>query len=289
MSALGLEKQLVALTHECDFPPSVRGKPVVTSSVLPSHPSSGDIDRHIREMVHKGSSIYTLDSERLEQLQPNLILTQELCAVCAVSYPIVERAARRLADSPQIVSLEPQGLEDVFEHIRLVGRLTGREERAEMVVAGLRERVRRVTERLAGRQVKRVVCLEWIEPLYNTGHWNPELVSLAGGNDPLGTPREPSRVIAWEDVRRANPEVVVVMPCGFSLERTIQEMPLLAGLPGWSDLLAVRAKQVYAVDGSAYFSRPGPRLVDSIEIMAGVLHPDAIPAPPTSAARPWPS
>ncbi len=285
--ALGLEDELVAITHECDFPPGVRGKPVVTSSVLSSHSSSLEIDRHIRQLVHEGSSIYILDAHRLEEQQPSLILTQELCAVCAVSYPIVERAARRLAGTTQIVSLEPERLEDVFEHIQLVGRLTGRENQARLVIAELRDRIRRVQHRVGERKPKRVVCLEWIDPLYNGGHWNPELVDMAGGQDLLGNPGGVSRTIPWEDVLNANPEVIVVMPCGFSLERTVEEMPLFAARAGWAELAAVRAGQVYAVDGSAFFSRPGPRLVDSVEIMAGILHPDVMPAPPREAARRW--
>ncbi len=285
--ALGLEDQLVAVTHECDFPPSIRGKPVVTSSLVSSQSSSAEIERHIRTLVHEGSSIYALDAQRLAELRPTLVLTQELCAVCAVSYPIVERAAHRLDGDTQIVSLEPECLDDLFQHIRLVGRLSGREERAESVVSGLRERVARISDRVRGLRPRRVVCLEWIDPLYNAGHWTPELVGLAGGADPLGVARQPSRPIPWADVVAADPEVLVVMPCGFSLARTLVEMPSFAARPGWAELSAVRRGEVYAVDGNAFFSRPGPRLVDSVEIMAGLLHPDAVPPPPAEAALRW--
>ena len=285
--ALGLEDQLVAVTHECDFPPSARGKPVVTSSVVSPHAASAEIDRHIRRLVHEGSSIYELDAEQLERLGPDLILTQELCAVCAVSYPIVEDAAHRLEGSTQIVSLEPRRLRDVFEHIRLVGRLTGRQSQADAVVLGLQARLERVRQRLEGRPSRRVACLEWIDPPYNAGHWTPELVRLAGGHDIIGSPQEPSRPIPWAQVVDAAPDAIAVMPRGFSLERTLSEMPLLAGQPGWADLPAVRLGDVFAIDGNAFFSRPGPRLVESVEILAGLLHPGAMPVPPRTAARRW--
>lgn len=283
--ALGLEDQLVAVMHECDFPPSVRDKPVVTASVLRANATSRHIDRHIRRMVHEGSSLYHLDADRLQGLQPDLVLTQELCAVCAVSYPIVETAARRLGGTTQLVSLEPESLADVFGHIRLVGRLTGQQRLAETVVARLQERVADVRRRLAGSAPRRVVCLEWIDPLFGGGHWNPELVTLAGGVDPLGRPGQPARVISFAEVIAAAPDVIVVMACGFSLERSLREMPLLERRPGWADLPAVRRGEVYVVDGNAYFSRPGPRLVDSLEILAGLLHPDLVGAPSGEAAR----
>ncbi len=285
--ALGLEEELVAVTHECDYPPSVRGKPSVTSSVLDHQASSAEIDRHIRRLVHEGSSIYRLDAERLRELSPDLILTQELCAVCAVSYPIVEQAAHRLEASTQVVSLEPERLDDVFDHVELVGRLTGRQERARRVVQGLRQRITRVREQVAGREPVRVVCVEWIDPPYNSGHWTPELVEIAGGHDPLGTPGQPSRPVGWPDVQAADPAAIVVIPCGFTLERGWREMSALAGRPDWETLRAVRRGQVFVVDGSAFFSRPGPRLVDSIEILAGILHPQAVPRPPAGVARRW--
>ena len=285
--ALGLEEQLVAVTHECDFPAGVKGKPVVTASVLSPDPSSGAIDRHIRRLVHAGSSIYRLDADRLAAAEPDLILTQELCQICAVSYPIVEAAARRLGGSTQLVSLEPERLSEVFGHLQLVGRLTDRLVKADRVVAGLRGRVSAVTRLVGQREPRRVLCLEWIDPLFGSGHWTPELVELAGGQDLLGSPCQPARVIAWDEVVAAGPDVIVVMACGFSLERSLQEMPLLETQPGWAELPAVRDGAVYVVDGNAYFSRPGPRLVDSVEIMAGLLHPDRVPPPSPEVARRW--
>lgn len=285
--ALGLEDDLVAVTHECDFPDGVRSKPVVTASVLAPGQTSPSVDRHIRRLVHEGSSIYRLDADRLEALQPDLVLTQELCAVCAVSYPIVETAARRLGGHTQVVSLEPESLSDVFGHVHLVGRLTGRRSEATAVVARLQRRIAAVTRALQAREPRRVLCLEWIDPLFGSGHWTPELVGLAGGQVLLGNPGRPARVISWEEVATAAPDVIVVMACGFSLDRSLEEMPLLERGPGWADLPAVQSGDVYVVDGNAYFSRPGPRLVDSVEVMAGLLHPDLVRPPSADLARRW--
>jgi iron complex transport system substrate-binding protein len=278
--ALGLEEDLVAVTHECDYPESVRAKPVLTRSVLSSASSSAEVDRHIRELVHQGSSIYALDAPLLEALHPDLILTQELCEVCAVSYPIVERAARRLGSSPQLVSLEPESLEDVFANIRFVGRLVRRPDIAEQVCDSLRRRVASVEQRVAGRPRRKVVCLEWIDPPFNCGHWTPELVAIAGGDELLGSGRQPAHAIDWRQVVDAGPEVVVVMACGFSLDRSLREVEAARG---HFELLDA---ETWVVDGNAFFSRPGPRLVDSVEIMAGILHPDAVdPLSPAVARR----
>ena len=277
--ALGMEDNLVAVTHECDYPDSVRDKPVLTRSVLSSASSGAEVDRHIRELVHEGSSIYALDAPLLEALHPDLILTQELCEVCAVSYPIVERAARRLGSSPQLVSLEPESLEDVFANIRFIGRLVGRADTAEQVCDSLRQRVASVEQRVADRPRRTVVCLEWVDPPFNCGHWTPELVALAGGDELLGVARQPAQLLDWQRVIDADPEVVVVMACGFSLERSLQEVESARG-----HLFGLGA-DIWVVDGNAFFSRPGPRLVDSVEIMAGILHPGAVDAPHPSAAR----
>jgi iron complex transport system substrate-binding protein len=258
---------------------------VLTASLPAEDGSSGGIDRHIRRLVHEGSSIYRLDAGLLDRLAPDLILTQELCQVCAVSYPLVERAARLMEGQTQIVSLEPESLDDVFDHILLVGRLAGASGRAEEVVAGLKERVRRVAKKAASLPARSVLCLEWLDPPYCSGHWNPELVALAGGVDVLGRKRSPAVPVSWEQVLAADPEVPVIMACGFSLERTFIEALELRGRPDWDRLRAARNKEVHVVDGSSYFSRPGPRLVDSLEIMAGILHHAAFPAPPGSAHR----
>src|SRR2546423_5408451 len=273
-----MEDVLVGCTHECDYPDSVGDKPVLTRSVLPAGSPGADVDRHIRELVHAGSSIYALDAPLLDALNPDLILTQELCEVCAVSYPIVERAARRLGSSPQLVSLEPESLEDVFANIRFIGRLAGRADTAEQVCDSLRQRVALVEQRVADRPRRTVVCLEWVAPPFNCGHWTPELVSIAGGDERLGVARQPAQLLDWQRVIDADPEVVVVMACGFSLERSLREVESARG-----HLYGLGA-DIWVVDGNAFFSRPGPRLVDSAEIMAGILHPGPADAPHPPAA-----
>lgn len=275
--ALGLEEQLVGVTHECDFPSSVRGKPRLTASALSGAHSSGEIDRHIRRLVHEGSSIYSLDAERLSALEPDLILTQELCEVCAVSYPIVEQAVRRLEGEAQLVSLEPETLEDVYRTIEAVGRLTKRQDQAETLVEQLRTRIASIVGRVAERPRRSTVSLEWLDPPYNCGHWTPELIRIAGGEDLLGTPGRPARTLTPEETGAAHPDVVVIMACGFDLERSLQEVHRANGrLPGGNEL--------WVVDGNAYFSRPGPRLIESVEIMAGILHPEVVEAPGPSVA-----
>jgi iron complex transport system substrate-binding protein len=276
--ALGLEDQLVAVTHECDYPASVRGKPVVTSSILEGAGSSPEIDRHIRRLVHEGSSIYALDAPRLQSLQPDLILTQELCDVCAVSYPIVEHAARRLDAGTQLISLEPESLADVYQNILTVASLTQRASRARSLLDQLAGRIRMVQERVGQRPRRPIVCLEWVDPLYNCGHWTPGLVQLAGGEELLGTPNRPARPIDRHELIDARPEVVVVMACGFGLERSLREVQS-AGLS------VANGAELWVVDGNAYFSRPGPRLVDSVEILAGILHPQLFDPPAPADAR----
>jgi iron complex transport system substrate-binding protein len=230
-------------------------------------------------MVHEGSSIYRLDAERLDGLHPDLVLTQELCDVCAVSYPIVEKAVRRLEGSCQLVSLEPERLEDVYQTIRTVGRLARREREAEGLVEQLRLRMNGIARKLRGRAPRPTLCLEWIDPPYNCGHWTPELVELAGGRDLLGNSGQPARPVAAEELKAVHPDVVVVMACGFGLTRSIEEVSR------YRSELSFDKAELWVVDGSAYFSRPGPRLVDSVEILAGILHPDAVDRPLADAAE----
>ena len=280
--ALGLENQLVGVTHECDFPPSVRDKPVVTSSALTEVRPAGtsaDIDRHIRHLVHQGSSIYNLDADRLHELDPDLILTQELCEVCAVSYPIVERAARRLQGETELVSLEPESLDDVFDNIRTIGGLTDREGRAESVVAALNSRVDVVRQRVRDQPTRRTLCLEWVDPLYNCGHWTPQLVELAGGKDLLGTAGKPAHPVDHQALDALDPEVIIVMACGFSLDRSLAEVRRVEAT------IPTHGAELWVADGNAYFSRPGPRLIDSLEILAGILHPHTVTPPVAGQAQ----
>lgn len=278
--ALGLEEHLVGVTHECDFPPSVRRLPAVTRTLIPADATSGEIDALVRARLTTGGALYTLDLPVLEALRPDLIVTQALCDVCAVAEQEVRAAACALPGGPRVINLEPQRLADVFAAIRQVARAAGVEAAADIVVARLEARVAAVTARGAGiARRPRVALLEWLDPPFCCGHWSPELVRLAGGVEGLGREGHPSRTLEWDEVRAWAPEVVVIACCGYSVERTLRDLPALWRLPAWDGLPAVRAGRVYLVDGSHYFSRPGPRLVDSLEILAHALHPDVHPLP----------
>jgi iron complex transport system substrate-binding protein len=271
--ALGLGDQLVGVTHECDFPPEAKSKPILTASALPHAASSSEIDRHVRRSLHQGSSLYTLDSELLERLQPDLILTQELCAVCAVSYEIVTRAAKRLSGDPRIVSLEPSSLEDVYANITTVGELTNAGDAARRLVTALRERAAALAAHVAGKLRPRTLVLEWTDPPMSGGHWTPGLVELAGGNPILSNPGANSQVLAWDAIVAANPDVVIVAPCGYDLKKTETAVAELdAAQPSWRALPAVHNLRAHRVDGNAYVNRPGPRLIDTAEIFASALH-----------------
>jgi iron complex transport system substrate-binding protein len=270
--ALGLGERLVGVTHECDYPPAARAKPQLTASSLPSAERPAEIDRHVRASLHSGSSLYSLDSALLERLAPDLIVTQELCEVCAVSYEIVARAAKRLRGDPRLVSLEPSSLEDVYANVATLGELTGTQSAAAGVVAALRARVARLAAHVAGRPRPRVLVLEWTDPPMSGGHWTPELVELAGGAALLANPGANSQVIAWEAITAADPDVVLAAPCGFSLEAALRAVAELEDVPAWRGLRAYREGRIYAIDGNAYVNRPGPRLVDSAEIFATALH-----------------
>lgn len=285
VASLGLVDALVGISADCDFPPAIRGTPVLSDASVAAGLPSPDIDRHIRGRIHTGKSVYHLDAGLLERLRPDLILTQELCAVCAPSYSLVTGAARMLDPDARIVSLEPRGLQDILDNILLVGDLTGAREQAAEVVGRLRSRMDAVAARVAGPR-PRVVCLEWLAPLYVGGHWVPEMVAMAGGVDVLGVAREPSWEVEWSALCAARPEALVLIPCGFDTARARAEIHLLSDRPGWEDLPAVRGGRVYLTDASSYFNRPGPRIIDGLEILVGLLHPEAAAAPlPAGAAE----
>ncbi len=269
--ALGLGDRLVGVTHECDFPPEARAKPHLTASSLPAASTSAQIDRHVRESLHAGSSLYALDSALLEKLEPDLIITQELCAVCAVSYDIVARAAKCLRGDPRVVSLEPSSLEDVFANLATVGELTGRSAAAAAVVERLRTRAAALRSHVAGRARPRVLVLEWTDPPMSGGHWAPELVTLAGGEPVLGNPGANSIAITWDAIAAADPDAILVAPCGYDLAATMRAVDELDAQPAWRALRAVRDGRAYAVDGNAYLNRPGPRLIDTAELFATAL------------------
>lgn len=277
--ALGLGEQLVAVTHECDEPHDATTKPRITRSAIdPATMTSAQIDALVTEHLHDHRGIYQIDRALLEQVNPDIILTQELCDVCAVSYDEVQAAARTLYGERQILSLEPTTLDGVLDSILAVGRATATEQRAAAIVAGLRQRIDRVRERTATvSQRPKVACLEWLDPLFTGGHWVPEMVALAGGFDPLGRAGEPSYRLAWDEVLAAEPEVAILMPCGFSVERAIAEYQAATLPDAWRQTAAVRDGRVWAVDANANFSRPGPRLVDGLETLAAILHPELFP------------
>lgn len=273
--ALGLDDEVVAVTHECDFPPAAQQKPHITRSRLRPDMSSGEIDHAVRtEISSDAHTLYTIDRDLLARLAPDLIVTQQLCEVCAVAYDEVLDAVASLPLRPEVLNLEPASLADVLADIERVGAATGRTAEAERLVGELRARVERVTERVnAAEHRPTVAFLEWIDPLFCGGHWNPELVEMAGGRDPLGRLGQPAVTIEWEQVRAIEPEVMVISCCGFTAERTRQELPILESQPGYAELPCVHNSRVHVVDGNAYFSRPGPRLVDSLELLAGFIHP----------------
>jgi iron complex transport system substrate-binding protein len=287
--ALGLGDEVVGVTHECDYPPEAKKRRVVVKSVIdPERQDSGEIDRLVREHVQKKKSIYTIDLPSFQAAAPDFILTQDLCDVCALDYNEVIEASRSLAREPKIVALAPSNLSDMLGDIEVVGDAAGRKREAEAVVTNLKQRIERVRERAARSDTRpRVAIIEWLDPIYNAGHWVPEMVALAGGIDSLGKKGEASKKIEWEAVQAFAPEVVVLMPCGFDVQRNLKEASLLSLLDGWSKLPAVKNDRVYAVNGSAYFNRSGPRLIDGLEILAQIIHPEIFPwqTPPEAAQR----
>ncbi|MEU3827970.1 cobalamin-binding protein [Streptomyces sp. NPDC029080] len=274
VAELGLSDRLVGRTHECDWPPrEVASVPVVTGADLDQDAlTSREISDAVGGSAHSGSSLYTLDTEALAALRPDVILTQDLCDVCAVSYEKVSRAVRLLDADTRVLSLEPRTLDDVLDCLVGVGELLGVRERAEQRRAALLGRLDRVRAAVAGRVRPRVVAIEWLDPLWPAGHWVPEQIGTAGGQPLLATPGEHTKPMTWEAVRAAQPDVVLVLPCGFPPERTLREAELLRDLPGWSELPAVRSGRVWVLDGPAYFNRPGPRVVRGAEVLAHVLH-----------------
>ncbi|BBL80572.1 cobalamin-binding protein [Rubrobacter xylanophilus] len=283
----GAREALVGVTHECDHPPEVRSLPRLTSSGIDHHGmTSAEVDAAVRSLTD-GSSLYSLDAALLRRLEPDLVITQGLCEVCAVSPGVVERAISGLPRRPEVLSLDPSSLEEVLSDTVRVGEALGRGREARRKTEEFRRRLRRVARAVAGRPRPRVACLEWLDPPYSAGHWVPEMVGLAGGEPLFAAPGEPSRRMGWEEVAGAAPEAIVLMPCGFDVRRTLQEAGLLARMPGWEEIPAVREGRVWAVDANAYFSRPGPRLVRGVELLAALLHPEApVPVPrPDEAAR----
>ncbi|WP_329180159.1 cobalamin-binding protein [Streptomyces decoyicus] len=274
VAELGLTADLVGRTHECDWPPeAIAGVPVVTAAEFSSDTlSSREISDAVGGATHAGSSLYTLDTQALADLAPDVVLTQDLCDVCAVSYRSVSEAVRILDADTRVLSVEPRTLGDVLDCLVTVGALLGVRERAERRREQLRARLAEVERLTAGRPRPRVVAIEWLDPLWPAGHWVPEQITCAGGTPLLAAPGEHTRPMEWAAVRAARPDVLLVLPCGFSPDRTLRERDLLTELPGWDELPAVRNDAVWVLNGPAYFNRPGPRVVRGAEVLAHVLH-----------------
>jgi len=271
--ALGLEDALVGVSHECDFPPSVRTKPALIHPRVDPNAPAVEVDRQVRDLIGRGESIYSVDADLLLRLDPDLILTQDLCHVCAASPDDLATALARAWRAPRVLTLTPRLLTDVWNDVRTVGEATGCRGRAEELAHKLEDRVATVSHAAArrGEPRPRVVCLEWLSPLYVGGHWVPEMVAAAGGEDVLGRAGEPSFRVSWKQVIAVRPDVVLIMPCGYGLEKAVQEFAGLELPAGWPDLPAVRNARVLAVDANGYFSRPGPRLADGVELLSDLL------------------
>jgi len=278
--ALGLRDQLVGVSHECDFPADVQGLPKVTASAINKNQSSLQIDQQVREQLQTSTALYMLDIELLETLKPDLIITQALCDVCAVSAEDVESAICRLPTNPAIINLEPVSLTDVVTTIRKVGAATQHQQQAEALITDMMTRKSRVeTACKTGGARPRVACLEWLDPPFNAGHWTPELVTFAGGTSVTGQSHQPSTTMIWQDVIAAQPDILFIACCGYSIERTLADLPVLTAEPALRELPFWKNNRIYVTDGNHYFNRPGPRLIDSLEILAHALHGEKVRLP----------
>ena len=281
--ALGLEEELVAITHECDFPESILDKPVVTRSLIDhSNSNSSEINTHISEALHNGSGIYEILTPVLEQSGADIILTQELCEVCAVSYSDVEKSIREIKGHQKILSFEPNDLNGILESIEQIGHHTNAIKVASTVTNELRDRIKKVKSKSdLISQTPKVLAIEWLSPPFIGGHWVPEMIELAGGVNVIGEVTSPSREITWAEASDADPDIVILMVCGFDLNTTIEEFKTSKTGPFWENY----SGKIYATDGSAYFSRPGPRIVDGLEILSEIIHPEDFPK--KSPANAW--
>lgn len=272
---LNLQEHLVGVSHECDFPVEALNKPAVTYSRVNKNLSSHEIDSAVKHLLKNGESLYGLDEQMLEELRPDIILTQELCTVCAVSATTVARVVHNLSFKAEVINLEPHNLEDIFSNIMTLAQVCNVEEAGVAAVRQLQSRVEFVrTAAQSATRTPTLFCMEWINPPFAAGHWNPEIAEIAGGNDMLSRKNFPSRQVSWSELADFNPEKIVLMVCGFDIERTVEELEILHDHPIWNSLRAVQTGEVYIADGNSFFARPGPRIVDSLEMLAQVLHPE---------------
>ena len=273
--ALGLRDQLVGVSHECDYPSDVVGLPILTEPKLDPRETSAAIDARVREIVQEGLSVYRIKTDILQDLKPDLIVTQDQCEVCAVSVSEVEHAVQSfLSPDVKVVTLSPQRLGDIWHDIQRFAQAAGQESLAQDLFRGLKKRVWKVEQKTRHLIRPRVACLEWIDPLMAGGNWMPEMVEIAGGSYALASAGDHSPAITWETLVELQPEVIVLMPCGFTIPQSQTDLPLLTAHPDWQKLPAVQSGRVYIADGNAYFNRPGPRIVESVEMLAEILHPE---------------
>jgi iron complex transport system substrate-binding protein len=284
--AIGLGDSVLGVTHECDFPADAATKPALIRPRVDPQATPAEIDRKVSEIIARGESIYAVDAELLSSLSPDLILTQDLCHVCAASPDDLATALTRFRHQPQVLSLTPRSLAEVWDDIRRVGEATGRRREAEALAASIEQRLAAIEDtsaRAASRP--RVLCLEWLDPYFVGGHWIPEMVYKAGGEDVLGKLRQPSYKVGAAEILESRPEVIVIMPCGYNTARIVEEFSLDQLPPGAECLPAVKRRHVFAVDANAYFSRPGPRLADGVELLAHIFHPELFPTGMPEAFR----
>ena len=276
---LGLGGDLIAVTHECDYPPAALELPKITRDILPPGLSAAEIDAAVKERTLAGDSIYELDTELLNDLRPDLIVTQALCSVCAVSYEDVRSLAEEMDSQPLVISLDPHTVGEVLGDARTLAQATDTRDAAVDLIRESSARIDRIRLAVRGATRPRVVALEWLDPPFAAGHWTPQLIDYAGGEDALGFPGESSEERSWQDVAAARPEIVIVMPCGYDAEIAHREAEMHR-----DELLALGAREIVAVDAAAYFSRPGPRIVDGLELLAGIIHPELVAEPPAGRA-----
>ncbi len=274
--ALGAGRSIVGVSHECTWPPAARKKPVVSTCILdPERLSSDEIDRAVVAASKEGKSLYRIDRALVEKLKPDLLLTQSLCEVCATSPSDLREVLGIVKPKPRVLSLHAHDFKGMFQDLRELAGLLGKDARP--LERSLRRRIAALLKKTKKLPKRRVFCMEWMDPVFASGHWVPEMVEMAGGHDPLASKGKESRRIEWSAVVDAAPEVLILMPCGLSRERTLREFPKVAARPGWASLPAVRKGEVYHADGPSYFNGGGPRLVDGLEILAEILHPETFP------------
>ncbi|HEY2656143.1 MAG TPA: cobalamin-binding protein [Solirubrobacteraceae bacterium] len=277
--ALGLGDDLIAVTHECDYPPEALELPRITRRTLPEDLTAAEIDAAVKQRALAGEALYALDADLLDELQPELIVTQALCSVCAISDAEVRAIAEEIESQPIVISLDPHTVGEVLGDARTLAQATDTKDEAVDLIRESSARIDRIRLAVRGARRPRVAALEWLDPPYAAGHWTPQLIDYAGGEDVLGFAGEPSEQRSWEEIATAEPDIVIAMPCGFSAEIAHREAEMQR-----THLKRVGAGQIVAVDGSAYFSRPGPRIVDGLELLAGILHPERVPPGPASEA-----